>query len=98
MPAAFAQSFLKFAEAQENDKLKSLSWLKQYKLLKRRNDKVECEDITHYLLANNLAICHKEVTLHSLDYMACPTSLFQRISCDTVDHFLSHCLKTIVED
>ena len=58
MPAAFAQSFLKFAEAQENDKLKSLNYLKQYKLLKRINDKVVCEDLTHYLLKTNQKICY----------------------------------------
>ena len=77
MPAAFAQSFLKFTEVQENDKLKMLNYLKQYKLVKDG----KCEDISHYLMANNLAICHKEIPFN---YMACNTSLFQRISCDTI--------------
>jgi hypothetical protein len=58
---------------------------------------VSCEDMTHYLLKYNRAACYRKVIQTNFNYLAVPTSPFERLSCDTVADFLEHIKKIVVK-
>ena len=97
IPAIFSDDFSRFTELSQTEKLNRITWFDQYKLIKLCVDeRVECEDMSHYLLKNNLVSCYKKVTEDNFNYLACPTSPMGRLALHTAGQFVDK-LKALVD-